>query len=365
MRAFVRADSSRYLGTGHVMRCLTVAQALRRRGIEATFIARRLPGDITALIEERGWLVRRLPGIGPAASASGQLARLRAALTEDAVLTLAAIGEEQGWLIVDHYALDARWEAALRPRVRGIVAIDDLADRPHVCEGLLDQGLHADAAARYRGLVAPHTRLWLGPAYALLREEFMLAARAAVPRDGAIRRLLITLGGSDPRNLTAAALAAVAALAAPDLAIDVVVPPSNPHRESVARRAAEMPNVTLHGYVEHMADLMGAADLAIGAGGTTAWERCALGLPSIMLVLAENQAEVARNVAAAGAAWNLGEPDESVRERLYGALVQALREPGQVCRMSRAALALMRGAGARWLDAICTLMEGELVDGTR
>ncbi|TAM76075.1 UDP-2,4-diacetamido-2,4,6-trideoxy-beta-L-altropyranose hydrolase [bacterium] len=348
MRLYIRADSSLRIGTGHIVRCMTVATALRGHGFEAVFICRTLPGDISSLVEQRGFDVRRLPP-PVAGDAPG---------SDDASLTRSAIGGEVGWLIVDHYALDARWERAVRPCVEGIVAIDDLADRPHACDALLDQGLHADAATRYGSLVEPATRLWLGPAYALLRDEFVNVEHHMRARDGRVRRLLISLGGSDPRGFTSMALEAVRAVDGFEVPVDVVVPASNPHRARIAALAADAPNVTVHGYVERISDLMRAADLAIGAGGTTTWERCAVGLPTILLVLAENQASVAGSVEEAGAAWNLGDAGALKREQLGAALARALRSPEELRRMSAAALALMRGAGTQWLASMLELVGG-------
>ncbi|TAM86201.1 UDP-2,4-diacetamido-2,4,6-trideoxy-beta-L-altropyranose hydrolase [bacterium] len=349
MRLFIRADSSLQIGTGHIMRCLTVATALRHHGFEPVFICRTLPGDVTSLVERRGFDVRRLPP--PAAG--------DASSDNDASLTRSAIGGETGWLIVDHYALDARWERDVRPHVEGIVAIDDLADRPHACDALLDQGLYADAAIRYQALVGPATRLWLGPAFALLRDEFMHVGRNVRARDGQVRRLLISLGGSDPAGFTAMTLEAVRAVNGFQAAVDVVVPPSNPHRARIVALAAGARDVTVHGYVERISDLMSAADLAVGAAGMTAWERCAMGLPTVLLVLAKNQENVAAGVAQAGAAWNLGDAGSVTRERVGSAIAHAVDAPDEVRRMSVAALALMRGAGTSWRTSFLALMHGE------
>jgi UDP-2,4-diacetamido-2,4,6-trideoxy-beta-L-altropyranose hydrolase len=200
------------------------------------------------------------------------------------------------WLIVDHYALDHRWETAMRLKCARIMCIDDLADRSHDCDLLLDQSL-GRCSQDYVHLVPEPAKLLLGPKYALLRPEFAQWRDASLARRETpqLRHILVTMGGVDADNVTGRVLAALQREETTTLdKITVVLGPHAPWREQVTKQAADMPVPTqvLSG-VDNMAELMTSCDLAIGAGGSTTWERCALGVPTVTIVLAENQQEVA------------------------------------------------------------------------
>src|ERR1700722_12010817 len=171
MNVAFRVDASSEIGDGHFFRCLTLADALHKCGWQIRFVSRNLPDEMSSMLADRGFALSRL-GTSPA---------------EDAADTIRALsGSSWEWLIVDHYALDARWEAELRQCVESIAVIDDLADRAHDCDLLLDQNLYTDADRRYAGRVPARCRLMLGPIYALLREEFRAARRRIKSRDGEI-----------------------------------------------------------------------------------------------------------------------------------------------------------------------------------
>lgn len=321
MNIIVRVDASLQVGTGHVMRCLTLADALREHGAQCRFICRAHSGHLAGLIEQRGHGVALLPLVATApptpAGATvaitqqqpSHAAWLGEGITQqtDAQDTLAAISPASvDWLIVDHYALDHRWESALRPACQRLMVIDDLADRPHDCDLLLDQNLGRQKAD-YATLTPARTIQLIGPAFALLRPEFAqwrpysLARRAERP---GLRRLLITMGGVDNDNITEQVLKAIASRPlSPDVHITVVMGPNAPWLKQVRAQAAGMPHATevLCG-VTNMAQLMADADLAIGAAGGTAWECCCLGLPTILLVLASNQKDSARALVSQNAA---------------------------------------------------------------
>ena len=222
--------------------------------------------------------------------------------TLDAIDRIGAID----WLVVDHYALDGRWERMQRNRAPRILAIDDLADRVHDCDILLDQNLVLEIDSRYRGRLPAACKPLLGPHYALLRPEFAEQRKSLAGRSGEIRRILVSYGGSDPGNETARALSAIKGLSTDRLAVDAVVGMSNPHGDSIAKLCQEMPHATLHRGAENMAELMKRADLAIGAGGVMSWERCCLALPTIAVDIADNQTGALTALAAAGAVAYLG-----------------------------------------------------------
>lgn len=326
MWCFFRADASLQIGTGHVMRCLTLADALRDRGAHCRFICRAHPGNLIDWIHQRGYDVHVLPydeNWEVPDERSAQAAWLGADWQTDVEQTIVGAGETAiDWLIVDHYALDRRWESSMRTHCRRLMVIDDLADRPHDCDLLLDQNL-GRTALDYAGLVDAAATILIGPQYAPLRPEFAALRQQSLARrenNTLLRRMLITMGGVDKDNATGQVLEALKACALPqDLRITVVMGPHAPWLEQVRVQAADMPRptVVLVG-VSNMAQLMADSDLAIGAAGSTSWERCCLGLPSLVLVLAENQLAGAIALQNEGAAISL---------ETYGELAEYLGQP--------------------------------------
>lgn len=312
MNVAFRADASIQIGTGHVMRCLTLADELTRQGHQCWFICREHKGHLGDLITGKGHSLTLLPA--PAAqtppknnSTSDDYALwLGVPWQEDANQTLDAITPlKPDWLVVDHYALDAGWERTLSSAVDKIMVIDDLANRPHECALLLDQTF-GRSAEDYRPWVSDNCQLLCGSQYALLRPEFAQLRPYSLQRrtNPELRQLLIAMGGVDKDNFTGQILHALRGSELPsDCRIVVVMGPKAPWLETVQRQAETLPwSTEVKVGVSYMAQLMADSDLAIGAAGATAWERCCLGLPSVMVVLADNQRTIARNLHKAGAA---------------------------------------------------------------
>jgi UDP-2,4-diacetamido-2,4,6-trideoxy-beta-L-altropyranose hydrolase len=348
MNVAFRVDASAQIGTGHFMRCLSLADGLHANGNGAAirFVSRALPAHLQAMLDERAYPLAPL-GAAADGGAHGDLrysSWLGTSQTADAEETLRGLaGGTWDWLVVDHYALDVRWERALRAAATRILAIDDLADRRHDCDVLLDQNLLDDADARYDDKVPSHCEQLLGPRFALLRESLRRARAAVSPRTGAAVRALIMFGGIDIDNWTALAIDAVAA-ASPGVAhVDVVIGAQHLHRadiESACRR---------HGFACHvqppdLTALIAAADLAIGAGGVTLWERCCMGVPSLAVAVAENQREMVRESACRALVATLPEGDITVPS--LAAQFSALAQDGQRrAALSRNGMAAVDGDG--------------------
>ncbi|OEU74768.1 MAG: UDP-2,4-diacetamido-2,4,6-trideoxy-beta-L-altropyranose hydrolase [Desulfuromonadales bacterium C00003107] len=210
----------------------------------------------------------------------------------------------------------------MRTAVRQIAVIDDLADRPHDCDLLLDQNLYPEMKNRYDGLLPIRCRQLLGPEYALLRPEFALERGRLRSRDGSVRRILVFFGGCDLGNETGKALEVLRAAEFEDVVVDVVVGAGNPLRQEIESLCRSLPQVNFHCQVSNMAELMAAADLSIGAGGATTWERCAMGLPGLVVAVARNQEELAAYGGEQGLFFFLGTSEtvtlEQMREALRG-----------------------------------------------
>jgi UDP-2,4-diacetamido-2,4,6-trideoxy-beta-L-altropyranose hydrolase len=330
-RFAIRVDASRQMGSGHVMRCLTLAGELRRRGGDVLFICREHPGNLCDLIEAQGFASAHLPPAGViTAPANGvaHVAWLRVDWEVDATETIASVQQWQpDWLIVDHYAIDSRWEQRLRPHVGGIMVIDDIADRPHDCDLILDQNLYRDLEQRYETLIPTDCKKLLGPKYALLRPEFTAIRKQVRQRDGHIQRVLIFFGGTDTSNETAKAINAIACMKKRSFTVDVIVGGHNPHKEMIERLCTQHNGFHFHCKIDNMAELMANADLAIGAGGTATWERCAVGLPAIVLTLAMNQVALATYAAQKGLLLYLGEASTITATILTNVLNSLLYAP--------------------------------------
>lgn len=354
MRVAFRTDASLQIGTGHVMRCLTLAKALAAGGAECEFMCREHPGNLLEFIRGQGFPAHPLPllteaGRNGSAPETAHGHWLGASQSQDAAACRPILAERvPDWLITDHYALDSSWERALAPHYRKLLVIDDLADRTHACDALLDQTL-GRAMEDYTPLVPGGCQLLCGSPYALLRPEFAalrpysLQRRAGAP----LGELLINMGGVDKDNLTGQVLAALPTCRLPkECRITVVMGSTAPWLEQVRQQALELPwpNRVLAG-VGNMAQLMADSDLAIGAAGTTAWERCCLGLPTLMLVLADNQLKVAQSLAATGAAALI--PREEMAPQLAAWVSKLLTTAGALEAMSQAAQQVVDGGGAQ------------------
>ncbi len=360
--AFIRADASLAIGTGHIMRCLALADALKGRGTDVHFLCRAHEGHLADLIADRGFSVHLLPlgsdGYADLSDPPPHCGWLGALPEEDATACHDIIAAAGGadLLVVDHYALDHRFETPLRAVTGRILVIDDLADRIHDCDVLVDQNFGSDDASRYAGLVPPATRLLVGPRHALLAEAYAEARGSSLARrDGGIRRLLVFLGGVDADNVTMRTLEVCAGLA--DLTADreilALVGRSNRHRSEIVAFAAGRDNLTILPPQPSLVALMAEADLAIGAGGVAALERAALGLPSITVAVADNQTGQASALAEAGASISLGRISRDFEPALEAALTLLTRNQPLMRRLSAASAELCDGRGlSRVLDEI-------------
>ena len=289
-----RVDSSAQIGSGHLMRCLTLAGKLKKENqVEIGFVSRDLEGNLNHLIEKNGYRLFPLPEALSTEELTGYEKWLTVKQVFDAGQTKKLLqGLTVDCLVIDSYALDEIWENIVRPYVNQVMVIDDLANRKHNCDILLDQNYYCDMANRYTGLVPANCQLLLGPQYALLREEFYEARKKIRNRDGNVKNILVFFGGSDLTNETMKALKALESLHRSDIQLNVVVGANNKNKKSIEAFCLQHDNMQYFCQVNNMAELMNEADLSFGAGGTTTWERCFLGLPSIVIAIAKNQIQI-------------------------------------------------------------------------
>ena len=354
MKVAFRVDASLQMGSGHVMRCLTLADALHAAGAQCLFVCRTHPGHLMEKIRHKHRCVELTAAFNDREQGSqgerGPYANwLGCSWEADASQSCDALRDfHPDWLVVDHYALDGRWEQTVQTVCRQIFVIDDLANRGHSGALLLDQNL-GRSQADYAGLVSSGCITLAGTAFALLRDEFAAARQPSLDRrsEGLVNNLLLTLGGADAGNATAAVLQTLGKSAlSHQCVVTVVLGSQNPWCTQITELAATLPFQTqVLVNRSDMAALMSNADLAIGAAGATSWERCCLGLPTILLTLAENQIPSAVALRDAGAALYVG-GQECVEAKLPEA-IDSLLNTRALQAMSRAASAVCDGLGVQ------------------
>jgi UDP-2,4-diacetamido-2,4,6-trideoxy-beta-L-altropyranose hydrolase len=344
---FIRADASVATGMGHVMRCLTLAHALRRKDVSVSFISRDLPGNANDYSRRQGFPVHLLARAEQVRDRPLQSAHdwLGVEPKTDAAQTRALLeGQRVDWLIIDHYGIDHEWETQLRTQARRIMVIDDQANRRHDCDLLLDQNYLHDRH-RYDPLTPPGCRKLLGPRYALLRDQF----RNAPPRSDASQRpprLFVCFGGADPDNVSGRVLDALDHQTLRHIEIDLVAGSLNPNLARLQARRQAWRRLTIHRQVDDIAALMRQADLGIGAGGGTTWERLAVGLPSLVITLAPNQESYSAALHADGYINLLGHKDAVDSETIRAAVIESLGHPETMQTRRQKGVALVDALGS-------------------
>ncbi|MFL6622353.1 MAG: UDP-2,4-diacetamido-2,4,6-trideoxy-beta-L-altropyranose hydrolase [Sulfurifustis sp.] len=324
MRILFRPDVSSGKGMGHLMRCLALGEELRRLRAEVEFLSDTNSTNATERIARAGFSVSQL-------QTDGESRFLRE-------------GAHADWIVVDHYGLDRAWESMARGVAKRVMVIDDLADRPHDCDLLLDQNAHERPAERYRGLVPDRCEALFGPKYALLGRSYIrYRSRVQRPADGAELRILVSFGGSDPDNVTLKVLQALARTRTKPYRIDVVVGKDYAYADTLRRYASPSGHISYYRDVADMAPFVARADLVIGGGGISAWERCALGRPAIVIALADNQRAIGEWLSGTGAVLYLGSAVD-VSEAAIASGVESLL-------FDQARLHAMAAAAARQTDA--------------
>ena len=353
MNVVFRVDASVQMGTGHVMRCLTLGEELRRQGHDCRFVCRDHRGHLGELIVGKGFPVNLL--LTPVEDSLHYSGGYVTAHSEwlgvpwqlDAAQTLSLLEFlSVDWLVVDHYALDAQWEGLVSEAVGEIMVIDDLADRNHQAGMLLDQiVLNGEMEDLYRERLNSGCTLLLGPQYALLGQEYRFLANALPERNGQLSRALVFVGGSDPHHLTERYLKALSAPEFQRVLVDVVMGKNHPAPEAVTELVSRRDGTRLYSGLSTLAALMVRADLMLGAGGATNWERMCLGLTSVVVSVARNQDDINRELAGQGFIHFLGKAETAAIGDIQTALLSVLSDAGKNAVQSKAMRKVVDGCG--------------------
>ncbi|SFG19252.1 UDP-2,4-diacetamido-2,4,6-trideoxy-beta-L-altropyranose hydrolase [Neptunomonas qingdaonensis] len=355
MLAVFRADASFEIGTGHVMRCITVAKALQSQNYEILFLCRNHPGNLISDIMSQGFEVAGLGGSATGIANVGRLAHaawLGVSQSDDARQSMQVIedwlavkqADKVDLLVVDHYALDQEWEKKVKTLCAKSLVIDDLADRQHDCDMLLDQSFMRQPES-YLNKVPAETLLLLGTDYGLLRPEFAAMRPTSLLRrqTPTLKNILISMGGVDKNNFTREIIQQLSDVeGSQHFAITVVLGASSPWHDDISRCVAQSRlNIQVLANVSNMAHLLTNCDVALGAAGASTWERCTLGVPTLMFVLASNQLFIAEQLVKSKAVILANPPDESFSIKA----LMALLTPEKLISLSRNAALISDGSG--------------------
>lgn len=332
MKVVFRADASIKIGTGHVMRCLTLAEELRERGAEVCFACVALPGNLIQYVREQGYDCHVL------------------IKTDDLILA------QGDWLVVDHYQLDFEWENLMRVHFHKIFVIDDLANRKHDCDVLLDQNYFSNQEKRYQNLISEACHMFCGPRHTLLRKEFWNERQGFSRKNDIVEKILVSFGGTDPSGETLRFLRwwKSVSIEYAQIALLVVVGQNCLDKEKILDLAQTMKNISIHIQTKQMAKLICEADIGVGSGGSSIWERCYLELPTVVRIVADNQREVSNEAAALGVV--LQGTEEQFFELVKGLIADKQKRSLMIDKM-RAVFWGMDKPSAAWL---VDYMEGEV-----
>jgi len=328
----VRADASIAMGTGHVMRCLALAQGWQDAGGNVVFAMAQSTPAVDARLRSEGMEVVRLKDLPNALEDAREIAAL-------------AYARDAACVVVDGYQFDSEYQRNLKNAGLKLLFVDDLGQCKHYFADLvLNQNVHATENMYHHR--EAYTRLLLGPRYAMLRRDFRPWRRWHREITPNSHRVVVTMGGSDPDNMTAIVLAALRAVKVDGLDVIAVLGGSNPHADSLERFANQTSRIRFLKDAVNMPDVMAWADIAVSAAGSTCAEMCFLGLPAILIDLAENQTPVAQALGQKQIAIHLGSSKEVTAAEIAGKVQSLLLSAEQRIYLSQRSRELVDGEGA-------------------
>lgn len=308
-----RADASIYIGSGHIMRCLVLAQTLISKwDARCVFVMKAHERHLADLVALNGIDFVLLPlELGHSFDLFNYATWVGGGAEADAVLTKDAAevyfdSTEIDWVVVDHYGLDKSWESLFAKSGVQVAVIDDLVNRHHVADILIDQTC-GRASQEYQGLIPSYTTCLTGESFSLLRPEFCMQREASLRRKRdfqVVKKVVLSFGSTDPGNVTPEVLKSLAPFFVKhDACAVVIISSTAPHLVELKSLIAKLPYpAELHIDSNNVAKLLVESDVAVGAAGSATWERCALGVPTLLIQTAENQSEVVKRVCQFGAA---------------------------------------------------------------
>ncbi len=361
MKVLFRVDASPEIGLGHLSRCMTLANTFLNVGSEVIFVCRELPGHRLDLLSNSNFKLVHLPftkgDLDTEKSLTTYQRWLGASQAVDASQTIAACLSHGpiDLVVCDSYGLDFQWEQQLKSHCRKLMVIDDLADRKHSCDILLDQNLYADAQSRYQNKVSAACIQLLGPKYALLKPKFSELRNNSVITDGTIKSILVFFGGSDATNETTKVLHALAPF--PDLQIDVIIGAMNSHQKMLMQDFGQQENISLLQHTTLIAEQIATADLVLGGCGVSTWERACLGKPALVITTAINQVTIANYAQQAGLIRYIGHYDKVGVEKVRDSLKAIITKPHELKVMAKNAYNTVDGLGVKRVHEVINMVD--------
>ena len=313
-------DSSSKIGSGHLMRCITLAKILRDNGGSISFICGNEPGNLNFYLRELNFDVTEISSV----SFYKPNSYFRAIQT---AAKYNCLNDKFDIIVIDDYRIDVELERLLRSITKKIMVIDDMANRKHDCDILLDQNYYTDLHSRYDDLVSINCKKLLGPSWAILKNEFLVAYKELKNRTGEVNRILIFMGGTDYDNETYRVIEEINVPMFSTCVFDVVLGKSNQNTQKILDKYGNSQRYVIHIQTTNMAKIIANADVGIGAGGSSMWERCLLGLPTITVSTADNQYKTAIDVAKTGSIHFLGKSNELQSGAYLDALSYLIKNP--------------------------------------
>lgn len=339
MRAAFRLDAGQELGVGHAARCSSLAEDLSKLGFQTTFVCTEQTVETFPRLRNVGDRIAYLDPSEVMRSQTPYVPGHGCGVLTDAGATCEALGSgSYDWMVVDHYAVDERWERKVAAQVGSILVVDDLMDRRHACDFILNQSMVSSGEYLRADLVSETTTVLTGPKYALLSEPFLQRKKPDVRN--ALRRVLVSFGGVDHENATEPVVMALGSWGRRGVEVDVAIGSSHPEAERITALCDSL-GFKCHLQSPRIERLMANADLAVGAAGTSSWERCRMGLPTVIFTTAANQRRNAEGLEEAGACVDLGSFEAFSESRLLSVLNDLTCEPDRLKLMSAASFALL------------------------
>ena len=362
MRVLFRADASRIIGTGHIMRCLNLARELAELGAVCVFVCAPHEDHLKPLIEKRGFKVFLLPvlSLKNLISRTDHNTWLGNTQDYDSQFTLEIINKEKiDIVVVDQYGIDQIWETKIKPFISVLVCVDDLINRKHHCDILLNQNIIYDISGEDKDIDRNKPLFLKGPAFCLL-DHFFRIQKQKNTIDSSEKRIFVYFGGSDPFDLTNRVIDYAISSSDHSLIFDIIQPRSSPNQGAIEIKASNRSHINLHSNLPSLSKIMQHADYAIGAAGVNSWERICLGLPSINIITAENQIHIAQQQEHLGLAKNLGNAAKLREVDLHHALNQLINGQIKLNERNSRKLKLDGFGAARAASAIRFVFSGHL-----
>jgi len=335
---FIRADASAAIGTGHIMRCLALAQAWQDQGGKVTFIGHCESHALRQILLDEGMDFITIEKPHPDSSDLEQ--------TLGALSAIHPSSSKKDWLVIDGYHFDAAYQKKIKDAGYKLLWIDDYGHADHYyADIVLNQNVSADETFYIHR--EPYTRLLLGARYCMLRREFRQWQGWQRETPDTAKKILVTLGGGDPDNVTLKVMQALKQVNMPDLEAKIVVGPTNPNLHTLQQEVSDNANLQIITNATNMPELMAWADLAVSAGGSTCWEMALLGLPNIIIFFADNQRPIAEKLHAGNVALSLGWGNKLTIEDIAQSLEKLLRTKSLRKIFSINSQNLVDGAGAQ------------------